>query len=71
MMERLSDAAQATECFHRLNYGNMEVELTVNDPKVYTKPWTVNLHQFIVLNTEMLDYICMENEKDASHMRGQ
>jgi hypothetical protein len=67
----ISDAAQLTERFHRLNYGNLEVELTVNDPKVYTKPWTVKLHQFIVLNTEMLDYICLENEKDASHMRGQ
>jgi hypothetical protein len=67
----ISEAAQLTERFHRLNYGNMEMDLTVNDPKVYTKPWTIKLHQFMVLNTEMLDYICLENEKDAPHMRGQ
>jgi hypothetical protein len=47
----------------------MEIELTVDDPKAYTKPWTVMLHQYIVLNTEMIDYICLENEKDTQHLK--
>jgi hypothetical protein len=64
----LSDAAKVTERFHRVNYGNMEIGLTVDDPKAYTKPWTVNFNQFIVLDTELLDYVCLENEKDASHV---
>jgi hypothetical protein len=64
----LTDAAKVTERFRRLNYGNMEIELTIDDPKAYSKPWTVKLHEFIVLNTELLDYFCMENEKDMSHM---
>jgi len=67
----MTDAAKVTERFRRLNYGNMEIEVTVNDPKAYTKPWTVTLKQFIVLNTELLDYICLENEKDVSHMAGK
>jgi len=64
----ITEAAKVTERFRRLNYGNMEIELTVDDPKAYTKPWTVKLNQYIVLNTEMLDYHCLENEKDAAHM---
>lgn len=64
----MTDAAKVTERFRRVNYGNMEIEVTVDDPKAYSKPWTVKLNQFIVLNTELLDYICLENEKDTSHM---
>lgn len=64
----ITEAAKVTERFRRVNYGNMEIEVTVDDPKAYTKPWTVKLNQYIVLNTEMLDYICLENEKDAAHL---
>jgi hypothetical protein len=67
----MTDAAKVTERFRRLNYGNMEIEVTVDDPKAYTKPWTVKLNQYIVLNTELLDYICLENEKDVSHLAGK
>jgi len=67
----MTDAAKVTERFRRLNYGNMEIEITVDDPKAYSKPWSIKLKQFIVLNTELLDYMCMENEKDTSHMIGK
>jgi len=67
----LTDAAKVTERFHRINYGNMEIEITVDDRKAYTKPWTIKLNQFIVLNTELLDDVCAENEKDAPHMVGK
>jgi hypothetical protein len=67
----MSDAAEMTERFRRLNYGNMQIELTINDPKAYTKPWTVTLNHVIVLDTEMLDYICLENEKSIAHMVGK
>jgi hypothetical protein len=45
--------------------------MSVLDPKAYTKPWTIKLNQYIVLNTELLDYICLENAKDISHMVGK
>jgi hypothetical protein len=64
----MTDAAKVTERFRRLNYGNLEIEVTVNDPRAYTAPWTTKIHQFIVINTEMLDYICAENERDAPHL---
>jgi hypothetical protein len=64
----LTDAARITERFRRVNFGQLEIDLTVNDPKAYTKPWAVTLHQTIVLNTELLDFICLENEKDLKHL---
>ena len=67
----LTDAAKITERIRRVNFGNLEIEMTVDDPKAYTQPWTVTLHQYIVLNTELLDYICLENEKDLSHLVGK
>ena len=39
----------------------------MNDPKAYTKPWTIKLHQILNADTDLLDYICLENEKDLSH----
>ena len=67
----LTDAAKLTEKFRRLNFGTMEIEFTVDDPKAYTKPWTVKIKQFIALNTELMDFFCMENEKDAPHEVGK
>jgi len=67
----LTDAAKITERFHRVNYGRLEIELTVDDPKAYVHPWTITLNQLIVLNTELLDYYCLDNERDATHMVGK
>jgi hypothetical protein len=44
--------------------------VTVDDPKAHA-PWTATLTQFIVLNTELIDYHCAENEKDAAHYLGK
>jgi hypothetical protein len=67
----LTEAGKITERFRRVDYGHMEVEVTVDDPKAYTAPWTVKLNQFIVLNTELLDFVCLENEKDVAHLVGK
>ena len=67
----LSSAAKVTERFRRVNFGKLEVEITVDDPKVYTKPWTIKLNQPLVADTELLDYICLENEKDYQHFVGK
>jgi hypothetical protein len=67
----MTDAAKVTERFRRTNYGNLEIDVTVDDPKAYTKPWTVKVNELIVLNTDLLDYICLENEKDIAHLVGK
>ena len=67
----MTDAAKLTERFRRVNYGTLEIDVTIDDPKAYTKPWTVKVTEFIMLNTELMDFICAENEKDASHLLGK
>jgi hypothetical protein len=69
----MSDAATITERFTRPNYGNMYIEVTVDDPKTYTAPWTVKLHQQLQLDMELIDYLCVENEKDviSGHLVGK
>jgi hypothetical protein len=64
----LTDAARITERFRRVSFGKLEIEVTVDDPKAYTRPFTVRLNQFIVLNSDMLDAFCLENEKDMQHL---
>ena len=66
----LTDAAKITERYRRVNYCKIEIEITVNDPKAYTKPFTVKVNQFITLNSELIDYFCMQNEKDTPHLVG-
>jgi hypothetical protein len=66
----LTDQARTTERIRRVNYGTLEVEITVDDPKAYTKPWTVMIKLSLSVNTDLLEYICNENEKSVQHMVG-
>ena len=66
----LTHQARTIERIRRANYGSLEVDLTVDDPKAYTKPWTVTIKLSLVLNTDLLEYICNENEKSYRHMVG-
>jgi hypothetical protein len=63
----LTNAARVTERFRRPNYGHLEIEVTVNDPKAYTRTWTVKIEQDLKVDTDLLDAICLENEKDVPH----
>ena len=65
----MSDAAKMTERMRRPNYGTLELELSVDDPKVYTRPWTVKMVQTIELDTELVDEFCLENEKSYQRMQ--
>ena len=65
----MSDAAKMTERMRRPNYGTLELEITIDDPKVYTRPFTVNMTQNIELDTELIDEFCLENEKSYQRMQ--
>jgi len=67
----LTETGRIIERFRRPDFGHLEIEVTIDDPKAYTKPWTIQLSQSIILNTELLDYICAENEKDSTHLVGK
>jgi hypothetical protein len=64
----MSSAARMTERIRRPNYGTLEIELTVDDPKVYTRPWTVQLTQTLAIDMELIDEFCLENEKSYQRM---
>jgi hypothetical protein len=64
----LTESGKVTERISRPNFGTLRVEMTIEDPKGYTAPWTVRLTQPLVLDSDLLDYYCLENEKDAFHM---
>ncbi|MFM2124818.1 MAG: hypothetical protein RL328_1269 [Acidobacteriota bacterium] len=64
-----SDAMRVTERFHRTSFGNMDLEITIDDPKSFTRPWTAKEKLHIVPNTELMEFICLENEQDLKHIR--
>lgn len=66
----MTEGAKMTEKFRRPKFGTLEIEITVDDPKAYTAPWTVKLTQPLVVDTDLLDYICLENERDSRHFVG-
>jgi len=60
----ITDAARVTERFRRLNFGQLDIELTVDDPKAYTRPFTVRVDERIVADgSEMIEFICHENQQ--------
>jgi hypothetical protein len=65
-----SEALHVTERFHRPNFGHLEIQITFDDPKAYTKPWTVTIAFDLYPDTELIESIC-ENEKDHAHMVGK
>jgi hypothetical protein len=67
----LTEAGKMTERFRRVNYGNLDIEVTVDDPKAYTKPWTAKMTQRIMLDTELIEFVCNENEKSVTHLVGK
>ena len=56
-----TDQATITERFRRVNFGKLEIDVTVDDPKAYTKPFTVRVNQEIMVDSEMIEFICNEN----------
>ena len=67
----LTEAARVTERFRRPNFGTLQIEITVDDAKAYTAPWTITLNQRIKLDTELLEYVCLENDKSRGHFLGK
>jgi len=65
----LTEKGKLTEKIRRPNFGTLEIEITVDDPKAYTAPWTVTLTEPLILDSELIDYYCLENEKDFVHMK--
>jgi len=63
-----SDALRIQERFHRRDFGHMDLTVTVDDPKMYTKPFTINVTEVLLPDTDILESVCNENEKDRVHL---
>ena len=59
----LTDEGTITERFRRTSYGRMEVDITVEDKKAYTKPWTVRLTQTLMPDEDLIEFVCLENQR--------
>jgi hypothetical protein len=67
----VTGTARITERFRRVNYGTLEIGITVDDPKTFTKPWTVQLNQRLMPDTELIEFVCSENNRSLSHLVGK
>jgi hypothetical protein len=65
-----TEALRVTERFSRADFGHLNVEFTFDDPKAYTKPWSVKVPFNLLADTELIESIC-ENEKDHAHIVGK
>ncbi len=63
-----TDALKMTERFRRPNFGTLEIDITIDDPKAYTKPFTVRVNQRLMVDAEMIEFICNENEQSTTHI---
>ena len=66
-----SDAMHLTERYHRRDVGHLEMQLTIDDPKAYTKPWSVAENAVLLPDTDLLEYACSEDNKDLPHLFGK
>jgi len=66
-----SEALRMTERFRRRDFGHMDLQVTIDDPAVYAKTLTLNAGGTLAADTELIEYVCLENEKDRVHLVGR
>jgi hypothetical protein len=64
-----SDALRVLERYHRRDFGHLDVEMTFDDPKMYTKPFTIQVPFHLLADSDIFESFCNENEKDLTHMK--
>jgi hypothetical protein len=63
-----SETLRVTERYHRRDFGHLDLESMFDDPKMYTKPFTIKITQLLLADSDILEYVCNENEKDRAHL---
>lgn len=63
-----SEDLRIQERFHRRDFGHMDLSVTIADLKMYTRPFTVHVTEDLLPDTDILESICNENEKDRTHL---
>jgi hypothetical protein len=63
----LTDQATVVERFRRPTFGNLEIEISITDPKAFTRPFSVRVNQRLMVDTDLIEFICNENEQSSKH----
>jgi hypothetical protein len=66
-----TEALRTTERYRRPNFGNLEVEMTLQDRGAYARPWTVAVRAELAADTELIEYVCNEERSDIDHLVGK
>jgi len=64
-----SEALHIQERVHRRDFGHLDVTITIDDPVMYTKPFTVKATEILLPDSDVLETVCIENEKDQAHLK--
>ena len=62
-----SEALRVEERFRRRDFGHMELQITIDDPKTFTKPFTIKVNQLLIPDSDVIETVCAENERDRAH----
>jgi hypothetical protein len=65
-----TEALRLTERYHRRDAGHIDLQVTFDDPKAYTRPWTMPMELDLVPDGDLIEYVC-ENERDKPHLVGK
>jgi hypothetical protein len=66
-----SEALRMTERYRRRDFGHMDIEVTLSDPQVYARPWTVALSAELMADTDLLESVCNESHTSLEHWVGK
>jgi len=63
-----TDALHVTERIRRPDFGHLTIEVTIDDPKAYTRPWTITEGMELLADTDLFEFVCNENNRDPPHL---
>jgi hypothetical protein len=66
-----SESLHLTERYRRTDFGHMQIEMTFDDPKTYVKPFTIKMAGKLVPDDDLIENVCLENEKDRGRLVGK
>jgi len=66
-----SESLRLTERLRRRDFGHLDVQVTIDDPKTYTKPVTIRVAHRLLPDTEIIETFCSEGERDLAHFPGK
>ena len=63
----MTSSGKIIERFRRPNFGTLEIDVTIEDPQAYTEPFTVRVNQRLMVDTNLIEFVCIENEQSTQY----